>query len=358
MIRRLSCFVVLLLICLSGAGQRVARVPRQPALPGDPKAMLAVGARSYGLALSGLRDWTITFDYELYDEMGFRKESGVFEEWWAGPDEYRLHFVRPGYHLDAWVTPKGSYVIGDPNLPAAERLVYRWMMEPIPPVVSTEGYELRRRVMLLPDTVQFPCVQMEPLHPAPDDPFPMDPQYCFDSEYPTVRVADTEDGEQVVYRRVAMLRSQFLPGEFVSNVGGQPYLSAQLIGGRIYRELPQSAFAPPAQAVPGPRPDMTVLYLTSGRELDSHAISRPMLPQVVINLRMENTAESLAYSITIGTNGKVTYARVIADNAPEIVDDVTKEIKTWRYRPFLVNGVAVPVRARIWVNFEKRLGGM
>jgi len=52
----------------------------------------------------------------------------------------------------------------------------------------------------------------------------------------------------------------------------------------------------------------------------------------------------------------VSDVRVIGDNAPEIVDMVTKELKQWRFRPFMVDGVAAPVRARIWLNFEKQLG--
>jgi hypothetical protein len=356
MTRRLLCRAMLMLLCVTGLGQRVKAAQRPDALPHDPKAMLALGARSYGLALSGLHNWTVTIDYQLYDAQGLRTEAGVFEEWWAGPDEYRLHFARPGYHLDAWVTPKGSYSIGNPNLPMAERLVYRWMMEPLPPEMNTTGYELRRRVMLLPGTVQFPCVEMNLVHTVPADPDPINPQYCFDQYVPVLRMADTEDGEQIVYRALAALRTQYLPGEFVARVGRMPLVSARLVGGRIYALLPAGVLTPTAAAVRGAKPETTVLYLSSGPALDSHAISRPMLPQAVVNARMENGMESLAYSVTIGTNGKLSDVRVIGDNAPELVDMVTKELRQWRYRPFVVNGVAVPVRARLWLNFEKQLG--
>uniref|UniRef100_A0A7V5CU60 TonB C-terminal domain-containing protein n=1 Tax=Acidobacterium capsulatum TaxID=33075 RepID=A0A7V5CU60_9BACT len=361
MMRRLLCVAVLLLPCAAGAGQRAANAARAgsgraDALPRDPKALLALGARSDGLALSGLRNWTITIDYQLYDAQGLRTQAGVFQEWWAGPDDYRMRFSRPGYHLDAWVTPKGSYSIGDPNLPMAERLVYRWMMEPIPPEMDTDGYELWRRVMLLPNSLQFPCVVMNLAHAAPEDPDPINPQYCFDSSQPVLRMADTEDGERIVYRALAALRSQYLPGEFVARVGRMPFLSARLVGGRIYAKLPEGVLTPPEQAVPGPRPETAVLYMSTGHALDAHAISRPMLSQAAINSRMENGMESLAYAVTIGTDGKMSDVRVIGDNAPEIVDMVTKELKQWRFRPFVAGGVAVPVRARIWLNFEKQLG--
>lgn len=256
MMRRLLCIAMLLLPCAAGAGQRVANASRADAsgataLARDPKALLALGARSDGLALSGLRNWTITIDYQLYDAQGLRTEAGVFQEWWAGPDDYRMRFSRPGYHLDAWVTPKGSYSIGDPNLPMAERLVYRWMMEPIPPRMNTDGYELWRRVMLLPNSVQFPCVELNLAHPAPEDPDPINPQYCFDSSQPVLRMADTEDGERIVYRALAALRAQYLPGEFVARVGRMPFLSARLVGGRIYAKLPEGVLTPAAQGRAG-----------------------------------------------------------------------------------------------------------
>jgi len=355
MMRRLLCLALLLLPCAASVGQRVAAAARTDSLPHDPKALLALGARSYGLVLSGLHNWTITIDYQLYDAQGLRTEAGVFQEWWAGPDDYRLHFARPGYHLDAWVTPKGSYSIGDPNLPMTERLVYRWMMEPLPPHMSTDGYQLQRRVMLLPNTVQLPCVVMNLVHPASADPDPINPQYCFDQYVPVLRMADTEDGEQVVYNALAALRAQYLPGEFVARVGRMPLVSARLVGGRIYAKLPAGTLTPPAAAVRGTAPETTVLYMSSGPVLGAHALSRPMLPQAIVNARMENIMESLAYSVTIGTQGNVSDVRVIGDNAPELVDMVTKDLKRWRYRPFVVNGVAVPVRARLWLNFEKRL---
>lgn len=360
MMRRLLCVASLLLVSCSGVSQTgtVAHKATLPSLPTDPQALLALGAASNGLAHSRLRNWMLTAHYELYDAHGLRKESGIFQEYWAGPDDYRLHFARNSYHLDAWVTPKGSFYKGDPNLPATERLLYRWLMEPIPNHIRTGGYDLRHRVLLFPDGAQFPCVQLDVAHPVPDDPEPISPQYCFQKHLPVLFMVDTIDGQRMVYTADAALNGQYLPYRFVSQVGRRPFLSAELIDGEVFRQIPPSILMPPPDAIPGHAPDMTLLYLTSGPELSSHAISTPMLNQIQINSAMQGPVGSLVYSMTIGTDGHVMNLRVITDDAPAIVDDVTTEIKTWRYRPFMANGVAVPVRARVWLNFEKKFAGM
>lgn len=317
--------------------------PSKPAMPTAPLALLQLGAQRNGLTAPDLRPWHIQVSYQTYKPNGRRKQSGTFEEWWAAPNEYHLRFDRKGYHLQAWITPRGSFAIGNPDLPITERLVYRWIVAPIPQQPDLRGAHLRYRVRLIGPN-QFPCVQITSRQPTPADLPQQYPTYCFESNRPILRIINTQVSEIVTITASGALRGQYLPQRFYATLDARPILSVTLQQGQSYTRMDPSFFTPPANAKPAPPPSTGVLYLTA-QEAATHLTPGSTRIQSARILRESQVHAALA--VTIGADGRVQKLRILSSIDPELIAAIYQSVKQWRYRPFLLHGIPVPVRTQI-----------
>lgn len=349
---RSRCAWVLLLLALPGFAVAVWAEPQakaKPAMPTEAAALLKLGAERNGLNAPGLDPWHIAVTYQTYKLNGHVKWTGRFEEWWAAPDEYHIVFDRKGYHLEAWVTPKGSFAIGNPELPVTERLVYHWMVAPIPQHPDLRGAQLRYRVRLI-GANQFPCVQMDSRLPKLGDLPPQYPTYCFEADRPMLRIIDTQVAEGVTITAAGMLRGQYLPQHWIAAEDGQLVVSATLEQAQSYSRVDPSLFTPPATAKPAPAPSTGLLYLTSA-EAALHLIPFSTMQGNAAQVLHESQVFT-GLAVTIGADGHVKTIHIEGPVDPELIPDIYNAVLQWRYRPFLLHGVAVPVRTQIVLDYR------
>jgi hypothetical protein len=321
----------------------------KPVMPTRAAALLRLGAQRNGLTASGLDPWHIAVTYQTYKLNGHVKATGQFEEWWAAPDDYHIVFDRKGYHLQAWVTPKGSFAIGNPDLPMAERLVYHWMVAPIPQHPDLRGAQLLYRVRLI-GANQFPCVEVDSRLPKMGDLPPQYPTYCFESDRPMLRIIDTHVAEIVTITAVGWLRGQYVPEHWIATLDARPVVSATLNEGQSYGRMDPSYLTPPSNAKPASAPSTGLLYLTSA-EAASHLIPFSTVGgKAALVLRESQVYTALA--VTIGADGHVKDVRIEGPVDPELIPDIYNAVLQWRYRPFLLHGVAVPVRTQIVLDYR------
>ncbi|MGC8550108.1 MAG: energy transducer TonB [Acidobacteriaceae bacterium] len=346
------CGWVLLLLALPGfafAAQTKAPAKAKTAMPTQAAALLQLAAQRNGLNAPGLDPWHIAVSYRTYKQNGHVKDAGRFEEWWAAPDEYHITFDRKGYHLQSWVTPKGSFAIGNPDLPMTERLVYHWMVAPIPQHPDLRGARLRYRVRLIgPD--QFPCVQMDSRLAKLGDIPPQYPTYCFEAGQPLLRIVDTHVAEVVTMTAAGTLRGQYLPEHWIATLAARPIVSATLEVGQSYSRMDPSFFIPATDARPAPAPSTGLLYLTAD-EAALHLIPFSTMRGNAARALRESQVYTLL-AVTIGANGHVKEIRIVGPVDPELIPDIYNAVLRWRYRPFLLHGVAVPVRTQIILDYR------
>lgn len=326
-------------------------------MPTQPLALLQLGARSDGLTTPGLHPWHIKVAYQTYKLDGHRKATGTFEEWWAAPNQYHLAFSSKGYQLEAWVTPHGSFAIGDPNLPMPERLVYHWIVAPIPQHPDLIGAHLRYRVRLI-GALQFPCVQIDSRMPTPGNLPPQYPTYCFESSGPMLRIADTRVSEIVATNAVAELRGQYLAQSLYVVLNGEPILRTTLLQGESYPRrgptfLNPSFLTPPANAKPAPPPSTAILYLTA-KEAATHLIPPPIAHNGPLNYLRQIQAYT-AVAASISTDGRVQNVHILGSTDPALISSIYQAVSGFRYRPFLLHGTPAAVRTRIILDFREPL---
>jgi hypothetical protein len=317
-------------------------------MPAQPLALLKLGAQRNGLTAAGLHPWHIQASYQTYKPNGRPKSTGTFEEWWAAPNQYHLSFNRKGYHLQAWVTPHGSFAIGNPNLPMPERLVYHWLVAPIPQHPDLTGARLRYRVRLIGPN-QFPCVQIQSRRSAPANLAPQYPTYCFEANRPILRILDTQVSEIVTIAAVGELQGQYLPQRVYATLDALPILSATMRQGQSYRRIAPSFLTPPANAKPAPPPSTAVLYLTA-KEAATHLI--PDVAHIRATRILRESQVHALLAITIAATGRVQNLRILGSVDPELIAAIYQAVMQWRYQPFLLRGVAVPVRTQLILDYR------
>ena len=327
-------------------------------MPTQPRALLKLGARYNGLTTPGLLPWHIKVTYQTYKLDGHRKATGTFQEWWAAPNEYKLSFSRKGYHLQAWVTPHGSYAIGNPNLPMPERLVYHWILAPIPHHPDLTGARLWYRVRLIVaphghGALHFPCVQIDSAKPSPGHLPPVYPIYCFSSSHPILRIAHTHVSENVIYTAVASLRGQYIPQRFFVTVDRMPVLSVKLLQGQSYGHLAPSIFTPPSNAKPAPPPSTGILYLTAA-EAATHLIP-PGFRHSHYWVILQNSHALIPLAISIGTHGHIEGMRLLSPTPGSQVYAARRLLAYYHFHPFLLHGHPTAVRTRLILDFRPQL---
>ncbi len=121
---------------------------------------------------------------------------------------------------------------------------------------------------------------------------------------------------------------------------------------------PTPAFAPGASAAsptaarrPGENDLMPLPQLPSYPAAPSHPIAVPpnavtklsgRSPRIV-KLRYDELPEYIKSKVCIDTTGAVTSATLVTKLDGRAADDVPAALKTWRYAPYIKNGVAIPV---------------
>src|ERR1700722_19723906 len=127
-------FLLVCFCCLTSLAS--SQTPLPPAISGLPKnpADILSSARSQnGLEAPGLPAWHLKATYQTFDENGQQRNSGVFEEWWAGPKEYRRSYASKDFTQTEYVTDTGTYRLGDQNFPPlAELLLAARILSPLP----------------------------------------------------------------------------------------------------------------------------------------------------------------------------------------------------------------------------------
>ena len=80
--------------------------------------------------------------------------------------------------------------------------------------------------------------------------------------------------------------------------------------------------------------------------------ANPAYPQLARSARVEG---SVILQATIAEDGTIKDLKVITQSNPLLLQGVIDTVKTWRYRPTLLNNEPVEVITTITVNFS--LGG-
>ncbi|HEX4006163.1 MAG TPA: energy transducer TonB [Acidobacteriaceae bacterium] len=327
-------------------------------LPTDPAALLQLASQVNGLHGDDLKPWHVRATWQTLDDQKQVKDQGSFEEWWAGANKSKVIYKSADVDRTIYRTDHGQYVAARTDkvtwqFPTVERLIAGpvQIAKMLPPIKT----ELRT-VEIQQASVSLHCVVQDEvgnngqaLELIGQDRVarPMEFRYCFSGDLPNIRATTISDGGQVLFNSFIRFQGQYLARKIRSFGGSgiETDISVDLV--EPIDGVADADFAPPADAKLVPRPDK--VSVASGVMAGNRIAGRN--PEYPLGARGSGIAGTVVLQATVLKDGSIGDLTVIS--GPRALQKASLDaVKTWKYRPFSLNGDPVEVVTQINVVFQ------
>jgi TonB family protein len=172
------------------------------------------------------------------------------------------------------------------------------------------------------------------------------PAYCFTRSLPAIRVKAPSRDYLVFFNDVVRFGDQYIARQIEVKKTGNPELTIHVTELESVANMAEAVFVPPADAVPAPPRKITVSPgVIAGSKVSGE---RPQYPYEAKVARIQGVVILEATITKTGTIGELQ----VASGHPLLQQAALDAVKTWRYKPYLLNGEAVEVETQIDVIFQ------
>jgi TonB family protein len=325
--------------------------------PTNARDLMVLAAKTNGLAGLEDRPWHLKANYQIFDADGNQEQSGVLEEWSAGPKKSRTSYAGAGFNQTVYVGATGRAVTGDVGEPPMQlQMAKDYLMRPLPSdnFVAKLSYDARNQKL---GSVEMRCVEPKPTsdefaREAMKDEVPggagmMVPTTCFNKGLAAVRMERAQSPLVALFNHVEDAGGQYVAKSIEIGDGGVPLVNLSVTALDFPKSIPEAELASPAGAVTD-SPQAVGAGVMAGYRIGGEAVRYPMAAK-------EQRLQGLVIlAAKIDKSGKIADLKLIA--GPKVLRDAAVQaVKTWKYKPYLLNGQAVAVSTQINVIFT--LGG-
>jgi len=347
-----------LLTLLQHARPLQAQDAAATALPTDPKELMLRAARANGLTGEGMEPWHLKASFQVFDKKGNSPDQGTLEEFWAGPAKYKRIFTSATFSQTEYGTEKGILRSGSREaLPTNLALIYRDLIAPFPsenllspqPAVPLEKRDVGNMHLL--------CLSVPDL--SSGDNWIVKANFCMDANLPFVRisqypasVAQNSPGtSQFLHSNVVRFQGRYIAKDIQAfepiNPDSAPKLTLVIHVESIEKlaSIDESAFTPPADALPAPTVVAVDESVSRTFVLDHH---KPVYPPIAVAARVSGT---VVLKARIGSDGQVIKLGVLS--GPAMLQAASLDaVKRWSFRPYLLDNQPVEVDTSITLTYR------
>jgi TonB family protein len=312
-------------------------------MPTDPNELMKLAAQVNGLHGKDLKPWHIKATYQTFDAEGGPKDQGTFEKWWASPQRSKTSFVSGGWSYTSYATDKGVVEVGSPKWPTLpEAMLAGVLLDPLPSAITEQTFAA--------DPVSFGGVSLECVRPTGQEPRggwrAVQSIYCFSREIPAIRMRASQANELVTFNDIIRLQGRYVARQIRITSDKRPLLNIDVPVIEPPAHIPEAELTPPAGAV---HPDQPISLPNKAIEAMRLPFSPPPYPMMAAAQRLNGT---VLVEVVIDKKGFVSKAAVIS--GPQLFQQsALDEVKSWRFRPYLVKGEPADVTAQMLVNFHR-----
>jgi TonB family protein len=321
-----------------------------PVMPKDPNALMQLAARVNGLASPDMKPWHLKANYQTFDADGKPKDTGVFEEWWVGPEKYKRSYSSSNFNQTLYWNGGKGWITGDPGWPPPpQEMVKQYLVHPLPDVsdVAKRKYFAVDQKM---GQVTLKCLKQQLAPRFSDGESSGEPagawssSVCLAKEWPIMRFEDPEMNVFVFFNEILRLNGQYVAKQIAVEDAKVPIVNVSVAELEGLSQVDSAEFVPPASAVPAP--------VEGGEEgvIPGHKISGKDIefPQSAKEKRIQGT---VMLDMIITKTGSVTDLQVVS-GPRELRQAAVDGVKTWRFQPFTLNGTPVDARVSRNVTFS------
>jgi TonB family protein len=307
----------------------------------NPDALLNAAMQANGLHGDSLQPWHIRGSWQIIEPSKSTNE-GSFEEWWSAPQHAKIDVTGKDFQQTRYVVPNGTVYTGSAMAPDnIANLIEDAIRLPLP--ASAAGL---RQSSVNQGGVALDCISNA--QPKPDDSGPAGSllsaySACFAGSPPALRM-EAGVSVQALFNSLVQFQRRYLARDVRFNLPSGKQIAVHLDVIQPLTAVPDSFFVPPADAQPLPaRIELSEDVLLPTR-ISGH---RPLYPY---RARIDMIQGTAVLEALIRPDGTVGNLKVVS--APPLLGQAAMlGVQTWRFRPYMVNGVPVEVRTSFGITF-------
>jgi len=172
------------------------------------------------------------------------------------------------------------------------------------------------------------------------------PAYCFAKDLPAIRVVAPYRELLVFFNGIVRFGDQYLAKQIQVKKAGNPQMNIDVTELSSIVNMQEAEIAPPSGAVPAPTRKIAV----SPGVIAGNKISGTP-PEYPYNAKAARIEGVVILEATITKAGTIGNLRVLT--GPSMLQQAALDsVKTWRYKPYLLNGEPVEVETQLNVIFQ------
>jgi|SRR5450631_475232 len=349
--RTLVIFALSLTVLLPGFSQTAASPGAS--LPKEPHEILAAAAPHYDFSSPDLKPWRMKVSYQFYDMKGRPAEQGTWEYWWASRKVSRSSWTRGGVEHTTWSTADGARYRKESGGPLRyfERTMEPTLLSPLPERGVLDSGKMKLDLKMLPaDKPVVACVLTTPQRLVNGElqvSNGVANHYCFD---PATLVLRESYSNQLTtqYSQIVKVQGRYLAQQVVVTEDKRKLFTASVETIDVLN-AGDVALAPPADATME-KPAQS-LHGDGESGVTAGALVRKQYPIYPAVAKMAHEQGVVVLAATIGTDGKIHDVEVVATPSHLLTESAVECVKTWEYKPYLLNGVPVEVETLVNVMY-------
>jgi len=359
------------ILCLSAfaqdSKQETAPAPSAAAaLPSDPAAFMHQAALSNGLSQAGDRAWHMKASFEIFDEQGSAKDHGTLEEFYISPTRFKSVYSSSGYSHTVYGTGKGMMYAGDQTGPSALlRTIRTYLISPLPTdsMMARVAFAAEQRTY---SGASHLCILMSTKPKSDVDQPRLIATFCFNPATLALQSARLDTISETLDHPISF-QGRSVSSDLKVETSGKINATAHLEIIEPITAIDEAVFIPPPDAsayeimMVGVKGDLFGSSPNLRQSADSGQLSispglatgmlvtkvAPEYPPIAKAARVQGT---VVLEAVISKDGQIKNLRVIS-GPPMLQQAALDAVKTWTYRPYLLNGEPAEVRTTINVIF-------
>jgi TonB family protein len=318
----------------------VAAAAAVPAVPKDPKDLMLLAAKVNGLSSMGDRSWYVMANFQTFDPDGKPKDKGTFEEWWAGPEKYKISYTSSGFNQVLYHVGGKSLVTGDTGMaPLPELMANQYLLAPLPEETEVQKNDYLEKNIdknTKSGKVELRCIQEKTKYsPARSN--------CFEKDAAYLRVESSGGGLLVVFNNIVKADGHYIAKQINVLNSGLAIINVNVTALEFPSHIEDSMFVPPPSAVAA-----QVFWgdpsVVAGKKIGGDD------PPYPANAKIDRIQGTVILSARISKAGTIDDLQIVS--GPEALRRSSfNAVKTWKYKPYLLNGEPVEVGTRITVIY-------
>ena len=293
--------------------------------------------------------WHLEAAYQTFDADGKPKDRGTFSEWWAGKDRFKIVYTSTSGDLNLTIYRYGKTTAstGSPGwIPFRAQMAQRYLVSPVPPPSAVEKLAFSTMPMNL-GQVTLQCLRAPLSEPDAASYFPYDdlPAVCTTEGSPIVRAIVDPSRFLVLFNKIVQIGGRYAAEDLSVRDTDLTIVNMQVTKLELLSTVNDSDFVLPATASSFPLP-------VAPREILKQRIGgdAPIYPAAARSQHVEGV---VTLDAVITKDGRIGELEVLS--GPKALQRAAYDaVKTWKYKPYLVDGQPAEVQTQIRMMFHIR----